>query len=47
MRDRDLNNPNGVGFAAQDEVVLEVVESAGPFELTTQAKLQPSGKRGE
>ena len=47
VRDRDLNNPNGVGFAAQDEVVLEVVESAGPFELTTQAQAQPSGKRGK
>ena len=46
MRDRDLNNPNGVGFAAQDEVVLEAVESAGPFELT-RPKLQPSGKRGK
>ena len=46
VRDRDLNNPNGVGFAAQDEVVLEVVESAGPFELTTQAQASTQWQAG-
>ena len=47
VRDRDLNNPNGVGFAAQDEVVLEVVESAGPFELTTQSQASTQWQAGE
>ena len=46
VRDRDQNNPNGVGFSAQDEVVLEVVESAGPFELITQAQSSTQWQAG-
>ena len=46
VRDRDQNDPNGVGFAAQDEVVLEVVENAGPFELTTQAQASTQWQAG-
>lgn len=38
VRDRDQNNPNGVGFTAQDEILLQVVENAGPFVLTSQSQ---------
>ena len=38
VRDRDQNNPNGVGFTAQDEILLKWWKNAGPFVLTSQSQ---------
>ena len=36
VRDRNQNDPNGVGFTAQDEKTITVTDDAGPFEVLSQ-----------
>jgi len=46
VRDRNQNNPNGVGFVAQDEMTVSVSDDAGPFVVRSQNSTSVLWKAG-
>ncbi|MGB2085543.1 MAG: reprolysin-like metallopeptidase [Flavobacteriaceae bacterium] len=46
VRDRDQNNPSGVGFTAQDSKIIRVHQQAGPFRVRSQSSTTTLWKAG-